>query len=215
MKVALLKFKYMNELEEALRLRGMNVVRTTPEKSLYLFLSNYVDAAVVSSVAAASLGLEPCLRCPAVYGTGRIENVKLIFINRSNKVKLWVTPKSFTGKALALWFLITNGIEFTLVDDRREADAMVEIGDEARELEGDSVDLGEAWFEATGSPMVYAVTVSTRPLEAEVKYVWRKIAVAPFEEVIDAYLAAARLLKDYWLRPLLLPRGLLGLLRSL
>jgi len=199
-----------------LELRGYEVVRTTPEKSLYMFLSGLVDLAVVSSVASSSLVLEPCFTCPAVYSLGKVENVKLKFLVRKKKVKLWVTPKSYTGRALARWFLEKEGIEYVCVDKPDKADVILEIGDVARELEGDVVDLGEAWFAETGEPLVYAVTLSKRPERLEEAYTWRNIGVAPLVEVADAYLTTVRLLRKYWVKPFYSSRGLLGLLlRSL
>lgn len=210
-----MSIKYMEPLTEHFDVRGWEVVRTTPERSLYMFLNKYVDLAVVSSVAAASLSLEPCFKCPAIYGSGPIENVKLKFLRRGNKVKLWVTPQSYTGRALAVWFLTNRGMDFAFVEDPKNADALVLIGDEARELGGDVVDLGEAWEEAFGRPLVYAVTVSHVPFQLEVRYSWRNIRLAPLEEVLDAYLHTVSTLKNYWIRPAVPPKGLLGLLRSL
>ncbi|NPA85120.1 MAG: hypothetical protein GXO07_03840 [Crenarchaeota archaeon] len=215
MKAALLEFEYMNSLVQELKSKGYEVIRTTPEKSLYAFWSGLVDLAVVSSVAASSLALEPCLTCPAVYSIGEVENVKLIIKKMRNKLRLWVTPKSYTGRALAKWFLMRRGIKFVYTGNREEADAVVLIGDEAREV-GDGVDLGKAWYEAHALPLVYAVTLSRRPERIDVRYVWRKVRVTPLIEVIEGYIATVKELRDYWVRPPLPPRGLLGLLlRSL
>jgi len=216
MRAALLEFKYMDPLVTELKLRGYEIVRTTPEKSLYMYLSRLVDLAIVSSVASSSLALEPCLTCPAVYSLGRVENVKLKFLNKKRRVKLWVTPKSYTGRALARWFLEKEGFEYVCVNKPEEADVILEIGDAARELEGDVVDLGEAWYAETGEPLVYAVTLSRRPESMEEVYTWRNIGVTPLVEVVDAYLATVKLLREHWVKPLYFSRGLLGLLlRSL
>ncbi len=211
-----MSYKYMDELVTKLEERGFEVVRTTPELSLYMFVSRYVDAAVVSFVASEALSLRPCFACPAVVSEGKVENVVLVIKRTRDEVKLWVTPRSYTGRALALWYLHGLGKKVVCVGSPERADALLLIGDEARKYKEDGVDLGEAWYEETGLPMIYAVTVSNKEFQVRERYVWRRIKIVPLEEVLDVYLSVSKALRDYWVRPHLPSRGLLGLLlRSL
>ncbi len=206
----------MDEMEKILRASGFRVVRSSPKLSLYMFMSGLVDGAFVSSVAALALGLEPCLRCPSVISNGKVKNVVLLIKRKRErgKIKLKVDKRSFTGKALAYWYLRKKGYDVIEVDEGEDVELL--IGDEAREVEGEKVDLGEAWYEEFSTPMVYALFVKRRLFSLpRVSYVWDNIRVVQLEEVLDSLLLLKKLAR-YWSRPLLLPSGLLGLLlRSL
>ncbi len=206
----------MDEMEKILRASGFRVVRSSPKLSLYMFMAGLVDGAFVSSVAALALGLEPCLRCPSVISNGKVKNVVLLIKRKRErgKIKLKVDKRSFTGKALAYWYLRKKGYDVVEVDEGEDVELL--IGDEAREAEGEKVDLGEVWYEEFSTPMVYALFVRRRLFSLpRVSYVWDNIRVVQLEEVLDSLLLLKKLAR-YWSRPLLLPSGLLGLLlRSL
>ena len=181
-----------------------------------MLMTGLVDGAFVSSVAALALGLEPCLRCPSVISNGKVRNVVLLVKRKreKGKIRLKVDKRSFTGKALAYWYLKKKGYDVIEVDEDEDVELI--IGDEAREVEGDKVDLGEAWYEEFSIPMVYALFVARRLFSLpEVSYVWDNIRIVQLEEVLDSLLLLKKLAR-YWSRPLLFSSGLLGLLlRSL
>ncbi len=206
----------MDEMEKILRASGFRVVRSTPKLSLYMLMTGLVDGAFISSVAALALGLEPCLRCPSVISNGKVKNVVLLVKRKreKGKIRLKVDKRSFTGRALAYWYLRKKGYDVVEVD--MDEDVELIIGDEAREAEGEKVDLGEAWYEEFSTPMVYALFVARRLFSLpKVSYVWDNIRIVQLEEALDGLLLLKKLAR-YWSKPLSLPSGLLGLLlRSL
>jgi len=216
MRISLLSMKYMDEMERRLRESGFATVRVEPNVSLYLLTSNLVDGAAISSVAALALGLEPCFCCPSVVSNGKVRNVVLIFKSKgdSNVIRLKVDKRSFTGRALAFWYLSEQGYEVVEVNDNEDVELL--IGDEARRVSGTKVDLGEVWYKEFSLPMVYALFVLRRRIPfPNIRYKWADISVVPLEEVLES-LEVLKSLARYWSRPLLMPSGLLGLLlRSL
>lgn len=216
MRVSLFTMRYMDKLENILRNSGFSTVRTSPKLSLYMLLTNLVDGAFVSSVAALVLGLEPCIECPSVISNGKVKNVVLVIKRKREKgtIKLKVDKRSFTGRALAHWYLEKEGYNVVEVDS--EEDVELVIGDEAREVSGDKVDLGEVWYEEFSAPLIYALFVKRRLfVMPKVSYIWDRIRIVKLEDVLDS-LTLLRKLSRYWSKLFLPSSGLLGLLlRSL
>jgi len=209
---------YTIDLRRKLKEKGYEIITGTPLDTLMLFLSKEVDAALISSAAAFSLGLEPVFRAPIVMSKGIVENVVLLIRKREKKIKLWRTPHSFTGLAVALWYLEQDGNDIEIVDDRKNADVILLIGDEARRLsrsfKGKVVDLGKVWYQRFGMPLIYALTVSWRIMDLEIEpYRWRHIDVSILDDEVYRYLELQnKVLRHYWVRPFILPKGLLGML---
>ncbi len=215
----MINYEYTERLRRALKIKGYEIVEVDPLTSLWLFVNRYVDAALVSSVASSVLMLEPLWEAPAVISKGKVENVILMVRNFSkDNLKLWISPVSVTGASLAMWYLNSIKIKFVVVNRMDEADAILMIGDEARRLssnfDGEVIDLGQAWYEEVGTPVVYALTTAWRPMVMSIQpYTWRNIMVVPFNAEVSEYFSIQnKILRDYWMKPVVPARGLLGML---
>ena len=217
-RVAIINYEYTRQLVSYFGERGFSITMGNPLYTLWKFIYKEVEYALISSAAAASLNFVPSINSPAVISNGKVENVILIIKRKKRRVKLWKVPESHTGASLALWYLTSNGYEVTIVGNESIADVALYIGDRARRLaketKFDVIDLGEAWHEVNGIPFVYAITSAWRsePLSSP-SYTWRHIRVTPLSsDLLEVLLIQNKILRPYWVRALLPPRGLLGML---
>ena len=168
--IGLFPFLNVQPLVEGLRAEpGIEVVLDLPSRIAARFRAGELDAAMVPSFEAATMGA-PVLDSICVASTGAVETVMLHHrVPLRNVRSLALDDASRTSAALARIMIAERNDAAPSVRSMRaseaaiaDADALLLIGDPAFTFHRDgyaALDLGAAWFAEHGLPFVFALMV--------------------------------------------------------